>query len=101
MEHSQKKKTSKPNSPEFREGPALAGLQRDPKNSGPETAKRRKNMATIGTFKKTGTEYTGEIFTLSMQAKAVRLVTDLRASGENKPLGRAPPIEPPAPAVYR
>ena len=26
-------------------------------------------MATIGTFKKTGSEYTGEIFTLSLQAK--------------------------------
>ena len=37
-------------------------------------------MATIGTFKKTGTEYTGEIFTLSLQAKGVRLVPDLRAS---------------------
>lgn len=29
-------------------------------------------MATIGTFKKTGTDYTGEIFTLSLQAKGVR-----------------------------
>lgn len=44
-------------------------------------------MATIGTFKKTGTEYTGEIFTLtlSLQAKGVRLVPDLRAPGENAP----------------
>ncbi|MEM7670666.1 MAG: hypothetical protein AAF317_16275, partial [Pseudomonadota bacterium] len=31
-------------------------------------------MATIGTFKKSGTEYTGEIVTLSVQAKAVRIV---------------------------
>ena len=45
-------------------------------------------MATIGTFKKTGTEYTGEIFTLSLQAKGVRLVPDLRASGENAPYHR-------------
>ena len=45
-------------------------------------------MATIGTFKKTGTEYTGEIFTLSLQAKGVRLVPDLRASGENAPSHR-------------
>ena len=45
-------------------------------------------MATIGTFKKTGTEYAGEIFTLSLQAKGVRLVPDLRASGENAPSHR-------------
>ena len=32
-------------------------------------------MATIGTFKKTGTEYTGEIFTLSLQAKGCLLYT--------------------------
>jgi uncharacterized protein (DUF736 family) len=51
-------------------------------------AKRRKIMATIGTFKKTGTEYTGEIFTLSLQAKGVRLVPDMRASGENAPSHR-------------
>lgn len=45
-------------------------------------------MATIGTFKKSGTEYTGEIFTLSLQAKGARLVPDLRASGENAPSHR-------------
>ena len=45
-------------------------------------------MATIGTFKKTGNNYTGEIFTLSLQAKGVRLVRDLRASGENAPSHR-------------
>ena len=38
-------------------------------------------MATIGTFKKTGTEYTGEIFTLSLQAKGGRaLVRHLSSS---------------------
>ena len=45
-------------------------------------------MATIGTFKKTGTEYTGEIFTLSLQAKGVRLVPSSGASGENAPSHR-------------
>jgi uncharacterized protein (DUF736 family) len=50
--------------------------------------KRRKNMATIGTFKKTGTDYTGEIFTFSVQAKGVRIVPDQRASGENAPSHR-------------
>ena len=66
----------------------------------PETAKRRKIMATIGTFKKTGTEYTGEIFTLSLQAKGVRLVPTSGASGENAPthrvlVGRGPRSAPP------
>ena len=45
-------------------------------------------MATIGTFKKTGNDYTGEIVTLSVQAKGVRIVPDLRASGENAPSHR-------------
>ena len=45
-------------------------------------------MATIGTFKKTGNDYTGEIFTLSLQAKGVRLVPSSSASGENAPSHR-------------
>ena len=46
-------------------------------------------MATIGTFKKTGSnEFGGEIVTLSVQAKGVRIVPDLRASGENAPSHR-------------
>ena len=45
-------------------------------------------MATIGTFKKTGDDYTGEIVTLSVQAKGVRITPDLRASGENAPSHR-------------
>ena len=46
-------------------------------------------MATIGTFKKTGSnEYTGEIVTLSLQARNVRLVPDARATGENAPSHR-------------
>ena len=31
-------------------------------------------MATIGTFKKTNDEYTGEIVTLTVQAKKVRII---------------------------
>ncbi|MGY3138396.1 uncharacterized protein (DUF736 family) [Bradyrhizobium sp. USDA 4501] len=43
-------------------------------------------MATIGTFKKTGNnEFTGEIVTLSVQARNVRIVPDQRATGENAP----------------
>ena len=46
-------------------------------------------MATIGTFKKTGNnEFTGEIVTLSLQTKNVRIVPDTRANGENAPSHR-------------
>ncbi|WP_281823503.1 DUF736 domain-containing protein [Jannaschia rubra] len=45
-------------------------------------------MATIGTFKKSGTEYTGEIVTLSVQAKAVRIVPDASGTSDNAPSHR-------------
>ena len=46
-------------------------------------------MATIGTFKKTeNNEFTGDIITLSVQAKGVRIVPDTRATGENAPSHR-------------
>jgi len=45
-------------------------------------------MATIGTFKKSGTEYTGEIITLSVQAKAVRIVPEDNRTSDNAPSHR-------------
>ena len=46
-------------------------------------------MATIGTFKKTGSnEFTGEIVTLSVQAKNVRIAPESTRSGENSPSHR-------------
>ena len=45
-------------------------------------------MATIGTFKKSGTEYTGEIVTLSVQAKAVRIVPEDNRTSDNAPSHR-------------
>ncbi len=45
-------------------------------------------MATIGTFKKSGTEYTGEIITLSVQAKAVRIVPEDSRASDNAPSHR-------------
>ena len=46
-------------------------------------------MATIGTFKKTGAnEFTGEIVTLSVQARGVRILPEARTSGENAPTHR-------------
>lgn len=45
-------------------------------------------MATIGTFKKSGEDYVGEIVTLSVQAKNVRIVPEDNRSGENAPSHR-------------
>ena len=45
-------------------------------------------MATIGTFKKSGNEFTGAIVTLSVQAKNVRIVPETTRSGENSPSHR-------------
>lgn len=46
-------------------------------------------MATIGTFKKTASnEFTGEIVTLSVQAKGVRIVPESSRSGDNAPSHR-------------
>jgi uncharacterized protein (DUF736 family) len=46
-------------------------------------------MATIGTFKKSGTnEFTGQIVTLSVQAKNVRIVPEANRSGDNAPSHR-------------
>ena len=46
-------------------------------------------MATIGTFKKTGaSEFTGQIVTLSVQAKNVRIVPEATRSGDNSPSHR-------------
>jgi uncharacterized protein (DUF736 family) len=45
-------------------------------------------MANIGTFKKSGTEFTGQIITLSVQAKNVRIVPEARSTSENAPTHR-------------
>ncbi len=45
-------------------------------------------MANIGSFKKTGNEYTGSITTLSLQAKNVRIVTEETRSNDNAPSHR-------------
>lgn len=46
-------------------------------------------MATIGTFKQTATnEFAGDIVTLSVQAKGVRIVPETRITGENAPSHR-------------
>ncbi|WP_431323424.1 DUF736 domain-containing protein [Rhizobium sp. YTU87027] len=45
-------------------------------------------MATIGTFQQSGNDFSGEIVTLSLQTKSVRIVSDRRSSGENAPSHR-------------
>ena len=46
-------------------------------------------MATIGSFKKVGNDFQGEIVTLSLKAKGVRIVAeDNRSSNENAPSHR-------------
>ena len=45
-------------------------------------------MATIGTFKKSGNELQGEIVTLSVQAKGVRIVPETARTGDNAPSHR-------------
>jgi len=45
-------------------------------------------MATIGTFKKTSNEFSGQIVTLSVQAKNVRIVPEANRSGDNAPSHR-------------
>ncbi len=46
-------------------------------------------MATIGTFKKTGpNEFTGDIVTLSVQARNVRIIPEPTRSGDSAPSHR-------------
>ena len=45
-------------------------------------------MATIGSFKKVGNELQGEIVTLSVQAKGVRIVPETNRANDNAPSHR-------------
>ena len=45
-------------------------------------------MANIGSFKKVGKEFQGDIVTLSVQAKGVRIVAEDNRSNENAPSHR-------------
>jgi uncharacterized protein (DUF736 family) len=49
---------------------------------------RRFDMATIGTFKKAGKEIHGEIVTLSVQTKNVRIVPETNRTNDNAPSHR-------------
>ena len=45
-------------------------------------------MANIGSFKKVGDEFQGEILTLSVQTKNVRIVAESNRSNDNAPSHR-------------
>ena len=45
-------------------------------------------MANIGSFKKVGNEFQGEIVTLSVQAKGVRIVPETNRTNDNAPSHR-------------
>jgi uncharacterized protein (DUF736 family) len=45
-------------------------------------------MANIGSFRKSGNEYQGEIVTLSVQTKGVRIVPESNRSNDNAPSHR-------------
>ncbi len=45
-------------------------------------------MANIGSFKKVGSDFQGEIVTLSLQTKGVRIVAETNRSNENAPSHR-------------
>ena len=45
-------------------------------------------MANIGSFKKSGNEYQGEIVTLSVQTRGVRIVPEANRSNDNAPSHR-------------
>jgi len=49
---------------------------------------RRSDMANIGSFKKSGSEFHGEIVTLSVQTKNVRVVPETNRANDNAPSHR-------------
>src|ERR1700735_3169806 len=59
-----------------------------PRWSLPRNCSRRYNMATIGSFKKVGNEFQGELVTLSVQTKGVRIVQETSRGADNAPSHR-------------
>jgi hypothetical protein len=53
--------------------------------AGSTTANRRSHMANIGSFRKIGEEYQGEIVTMAVQARGVRIVPESSRSNDNAP----------------
>src|SRR6202012_846611 len=55
--------------------------------AGSKTA-RRSDMDNIGSYKKVGSDFQGEIVTLSLQTKGVRIVPETNRSNDNAPSHR-------------
>src|SRR6516164_9292521 len=68
--------------------PRPADRHRGRGGRGLETQNRRSDMATIGSFKKVGNDFQGEIITLSLQAKGVRIVAESNAANDKAPSHR-------------
>jgi uncharacterized protein (DUF736 family) len=49
---------------------------------------REKDMATIGTFKKSGNDYTGEIVTLFIRSSGVRILEEPKSNNDKAPSHR-------------
>jgi uncharacterized protein (DUF736 family) len=56
--------------------------------AGSETERQETTMANIGTFKKSGNELQGEIITLGVQARNVRIVPEANSPNDNAPSHR-------------
>src|SRR6202022_100994 len=59
-----------------------------PRRSRARDSQRRSVMANIGSFKKVGSELQGEIVTLSVQTKGVRIVPEADRTSDNAPSHR-------------
>jgi uncharacterized protein (DUF736 family) len=68
--------------------PRLADRHRGRGGRGFEKTARRSDMANIGSFKKVGSDFQGEIVTLSLQTKGVRIVAETNRSNDNAPSHR-------------
>src|SRR3954462_8292114 len=71
-----------------RRSPSAFGSPSRPRWSRSSKTARRSDMADIGSFKISGQDFQGEIVTLSLQTKGVRIVPEADRTNENAPSHR-------------
>src|SRR5262249_44835381 len=71
-----------------RSSPAFRSPSRPRRSRARKQQQRRSNMANIGSFKKAGNNFQGEIMTLSLQARSVRIVPEANRANDNAPSHR-------------
>src|SRR5216684_4470227 len=71
-----------------RQSPSAFRSPSRPRWSRSSKTARRSDMANIGSFKKSGQEFHGEIITLSLQTKGVRIVPETDRTSDNAPSHR-------------